>query len=84
MVDVILAAALRGLGDIVGRGARGADEQHAATGGGDVADGLQRFFQRRGGLLQIDDVNLVTDPEEERRHARVPAAGVVTKVNAGL
>jgi hypothetical protein len=29
-------------------------------------------------------VNLVADPEEERRHAGGPAAGVVTKMNAGL
>jgi hypothetical protein len=29
-------------------------------------------------------MDLVADAEEEGRHARVPAAGVMTKVNAGL
>ena len=32
----------------------------------------------------IDDVNGVARPEEERSHLRIPAAGVVTKVNAGF
>jgi hypothetical protein len=67
-----------------GRGALGADEQHAATGGGDVTDGSKRAIQHRHGLLQIDDVDLVAGAIQERRHARVPAAGMVTKMNAGL
>ena len=39
MVDVVLAAALGGLGDVSCACALGADEQHAAAGGGDVAHG---------------------------------------------
>ena len=84
MVHVILTAALGRIGDMLGRGALGADEQHAAAGGGDVANRLQGAFQRRHGLLQVDDMHLVAHAEQERRHARVPTAGVVTKVNAGL
>ena len=84
MVDVVLAAALGGFGDVFGGGALGADEQHAAAGGGDVTDGAQRAVEHRHGLLQVDDVDLVAGAVEERRHARVPAAGVVAKVNAGF
>src|SRR3546814_12213318 len=41
-------------------------------------------MQHRHGLLEIDDVNAVPDAEEVRRDLRVPAAGVVTEVDAGL
>ena len=84
VVDVVLAAALGGFGDVFGGGALGADEQHAAAGGGDVAHGAQRAVQHRHGLLQVDDVDLVADAVQVRRHARVPAAGVVAEMNAGF
>jgi hypothetical protein len=41
-------------------------------------------MQHGNRLLEVDDVNLVSDAEEKRRHFRIPAAGVMTKVNAGL
>ena len=84
MVHVILAAAHGGFGDVIGGGALGADEQHAATGGGDVTHGAQRAVEHGDGLLQVDDMDLVADAEQVRRHARVPAARVVAEMDAGF
>ena len=84
MVDVVLAAALGGFGDVFGGGALGADEQHAPAGGDHVAHRAQRAVQHRHGLLQVDDVDLVAHAEQVRRHARVPAAGVVAEMDAGF
>ena len=84
MVHVVLAATLGRVGHVFRGGALGADEQHAATGGGHVAHGAQRAIEQRHGLLQIDDVHAVADAEQVRRHARVPAAGVVAEMHAGF
>ena len=84
VVDVVLAAALGRVGDLVGGSALGADEQHAAAGRRHVADRLHGLVQHRNGLLQIDDVNAVAHAEEERSHLRIPAAGVVTKMHASF
>ena len=84
MVDVVLAAAFGGVGDIFGGSTLGADEQHASAGGGHVAHGAQRAIQQRHRLLQIDDVHLVAHAEQVRTHRRVPAAGVVAKMHAGF
>ena len=84
MVHIILAAALGRVGHVLGGGALGAHEQHAAALGGYVAHFAQRAIQHRHGLLQVDDVHLVAHAEQERRHARVPAAGVVAEVNTGF
>src|SRR3546814_6100993 len=69
----LLAAALGGLGHLVAGLALGADEEHAAAAGDDVAHGQQRLVQQRQGLLEVDDVDAVADPENERGHARIPA-----------
>src|SRR3546814_7444423 len=64
--------------------ALGADEQHAATAGGDVAHGLQGAVQHRHRLLQVDDVNVVAFPEQERLHFRIPAVSLVSEVHASF
>jgi hypothetical protein len=84
VVDIVLAATLGAVGDVFGGGALGADEQHAPAGGDHVAHGAQRPVEHRHGLLQVDDVDLVAHAEQVRRHARVPAAGMVAEVNAGF
>ena len=35
-------------------------------------------------MLEVDDVNLVAMTKNERRHFRIPEAGLVPKVNAGF
>jgi hypothetical protein len=45
---------------------------------------MQALVQHRFGLLEIDDVDPVADAENVRRHLRVPPAGVMAKVYAGL
>ena len=84
VVDVILAAALGGVGDRLLRLALGADQQHAAAAGDDVADRLQALVQHRLGLLEVDDVDPVADAEDVRRHLGVPPAGVMAEMNAGF
>ena len=84
MIDVILRAGLRGIGDGLGGLALGADEEHAAAFGDDVGDREQRLMQKRHGLGQIDDVDVVAGAVDERRHLRVPAMGLVTEMHASL
>jgi hypothetical protein len=40
--------------------------------------------QHRHGLREVDDMNAVALSEDEGRHFRVPAMGLVAEVNAGL
>ena len=84
VVDVILAAALGRLGDRLLRLALGADEQHPAAAGDDVADRLQALVQHRHRLLEIDDVDAVAHAEDVGRHLRVPAPRVMAEMNAGF
>src|SRR3546814_15768057 len=81
-MNMVLASALGGLGHLVAGLALGADEEHAAAAGDDVAHGQQGLVQQRQGLLEVDDVHAVAGPENERGHARVPAAGGMSKVDA--
>ena len=84
VVDVVLAAALGRVGDLVAGAALGADEQHAAAAGHDVAH-LQRApgaASARSG--QIDDMDAVAHAEDVRLHLRVPAAGVVAEMHASF
>ena len=81
MIDVMLAAALGRLGDLLGRLALGADEEHAPAAGDRVPDGGERPVKQRHGLLQIDDVDLVALAENEGRHLRVPAPGAVSEMD---
>jgi hypothetical protein len=50
----------------------------------DVADCLQALVQHRLGLLEVDDMDPVSDAEEVGRHLGVPSAGVVAEMNAGF
>ncbi len=84
MVDIILTAALGGLGDGFLRLALGADEEHAAAAGGDVANGLQRAREERHGLLEIDDVHAVARAEDVILHLRIPAPRVMAEMDAGF
>ncbi len=45
-----------------------------------VVSGLEELH----GLLQVDDVNAVSGPEDIRRHLGVPTAGLVAEMDAGL
>ena len=62
--------------------ALGADEQHPSAPRYDIANGSQGRIHHRHGLLKIENMYAVTNAEDIRLHFRVPAAGVVTKVNA--
>src|SRR3546814_21061637 len=83
-MNMVLASALGGLGHLVAGLALGADEEHAAAAGDDVAHGQQGLVHQRQGLLEVDDVHAVAGPENERGHARVPAAGGMSKVAASF
>ncbi len=74
-------------GDVLDRVAGlllGADEQHGPAAVGERPGELLRLVQRRGGLEQIDDVDAATLTMDEAAHLGVPAACLVTEVNAGL
>jgi hypothetical protein len=62
----------------------GADEQHRASGGGELADELLGLPEQLGGLAQVDDVDAVPLAEDERLHLRVPALRLMAEMNAGL
>ena len=84
MIDEVLGGALGGIGDALGGLALGADEQHAAAAGHDVADLDQRLVQQRHRLGQVDDVDVVAGAEDEGRHLRIPAMALMAEVTAGL
>ena len=44
----------------------------------------KELLQERHRLLQIEDVDAVAHTEDERRHLRVPAAGVMTEMHASF
>ena len=62
-------------------GALGADEQHLAAFGRHALDEGGRLRVEGLGLLQIDDVDLVTLAENERGHFRVPEAGLMSEMD---
>ncbi len=41
-------------------------------------------MQQGNGLFEIDDMNAVPGTENVRLHARIPAPGLMTEMNAGL
>src|SRR4029077_12915180 len=75
VVHVILAAPFGGLGNRLLRLALGADQQDTTAAGHDVADCLQPLVQHRLGLLEVNDMDPVSDAEEVGRHLGVPSAG---------
>jgi small subunit ribosomal protein S2 len=84
MVDIVLAAAGCGIGDLFLRLTLGPDEQDAATARHHVANRGHRAVQHGDALLEVDDVNAVAHAENIRLHLRIPTTGVVTEVNAGF
>ena len=62
----------------------GADEQDGAALGGQVADEVKSGAEHLDRLLEVDDVDAVAGAEDVRFHLRIPAAGLVAEVNAGL
>ena len=84
MIDEVLRAALRGFGNAVGGLTLGRDEEHAAAACNRFGDLEQRLVQQRHRLRQIEDVDFVPRPIDERCHLGVPAVGLVTEVNASF
>src|SRR5215471_9084185 len=84
LVDVVLGRLLGGLGDCVLGLAFCADKQDAAAAGHGIAHGFERLVQHRHRLREIDDVNIVAGTEDELAHLRVPAVGLMTKMNTSL
>ena len=84
VVDVVLAAAPRGLGDRLRRLALGADEEDAPAPGGGGAERHERLVEQRHGLLQIDDVDAVPHAEEIGAHLRIPASRLMPEMHAGF
>src|SRR6266568_1410802 len=82
MIDVRGGAALGFLADNLARLAFGSDEQHAALVGGELAHEFHRLLVHHHGLFQVDDVDLVAVAEDERRHLRIPVAGLVAEMHA--
>ena len=84
MIDVIHAAAEGFLCHGLLRLALGADEQDGLAEGGLFTDVLQRLLEVLQGLLQVDDVDVVTFAEDELLHPRIPVPGLVPEMNAGF
>ena len=45
---------------------------------------VQRAVKQRNGLGQIDDVDIVADPVDERRHLGIPAMLLMSEMNTRL
>src|SRR5579875_3758306 len=83
-VHVERPAALGLLADHVLRLLLGADEEHLPALGRQVANEVVGFPEHLHRLLEVDDVDAVARAEDVRLHLRVPAAGLVPEVHAGL
>src|SRR5690606_27423507 len=84
LVDVGLSDALSLLGDSALSLLLGSNEQDGATVGDrllDIVVGLVDVGER---LLQVDDVAAAALGQDETLHLRVPAAGLVSEVNAAV
>ena len=84
VVDVEHAAALGLFGNGVLGLLLGAHEQDDAAVGHRVHHVVVGDFKELDGLLQVDDVDAVSGPEDVRPHLGVPAAGLVAEVHPGL
>ncbi len=62
----------------------GADEQHGPAAVGELAGELAGLLEQRVGLEQVDDVDAGALIVDETAHLGVPAARLVTEVDAGL
>src|SRR5690606_14266197 len=84
LVDVGHARALGFLGDDLARLALGADEEHRAAVGRELAQVLHRLVVLLERFLPVEDVDAVAVPVEKGRHPRVPESGLVAEVPSGL
>ncbi len=82
--DVRLAGAHRLLHHRLLRLLLGADEQHALAAGDGLGDELERRVEALDRLGEVDDVDAVALREDEGLHLGVPAASLVSEVDAGL
>ena len=64
--------------------ALGADEQHQAALADDLREVAMAAEQAANGFAQVDDVDEIALAVDVRPHLRVPAAGPVPEVDAGL
>jgi hypothetical protein len=62
----------------------GADEQHQLAARGGLDDGVEGGLEQLDRVGQVDDVDAVAGAEDVLLHLRVPPAGVVAEVDAGL
>ena len=62
----------------------GADEQDLSALGDALAHEVEGGLESRERLIQIDDVDAVALPEQERLHPRIPAPGLVSEMDTGL
>ena len=70
--------------DHVLRLALGAHEQHLLPLGGGLADEAGGLAQALHRLRQVQNVDAVARAEDEGRHFRVPAPGLMAEVDAGF
>ncbi len=82
MIDVVLTATLGRLGNPIACLTLGTDEQHSTTAGDHIAHREQGLMKHRYGLLKIDDMGAVADPEQIGLHLRVPTSGAMPEVHA--
>ena len=76
------AAGLSGNG--FARLAFGAHHQHSAAFGRDLPYKFSGVLKHRQGFFQVDDVDFVAVSKNERRHLRIPKAGLMSKMNTRL
>src|SRR5262249_37737750 len=62
----------------------GTHKHDAPAAVGEVAHEGHRLVELADGLLEIDDMDAVALREDEGAHARIPAPGLMPKVDAGL
>ena len=84
MIDVEHSAAPSFFGNCLLGLALGAYKQNDTPLARQLADKTARVAEHLEGLLQIDDMNSIAFAEDILLHLRVPTAGLVAEVNAGL
>ena len=62
----------------------GADKQHLATVGNHGLNKCTSLLVQRNCTFEVDDMDFVALPENERRHFGVPVPGLVPKMNSSF
>ena len=84
LVDIVHVAALRFLLDGLLRLLLCADKKNRLIAFGDAAHEMISLFDLLYGFLQVDDVDAVAFRKDVFLHLRVPAAGLMAEMYAGL